>query len=47
MSTILSLTAAVPNPTAWSLMLLGLGGLGALLRAQRSQPVPVIARSNR
>lgn len=29
--------AAVPEPAAWSLMLLGFGGLGALLRRRRGQ----------
>jgi hypothetical protein len=47
MSTTLSLTAAVPDLTNWSLILLGLGGLGGLLRAKRRQPLPVIARTNR
>jgi MYXO-CTERM domain-containing protein len=47
MSTILSVTTAVPDPTNWSLMLLGLGGLGGLLRAKRRQPLPAVARTNR
>ena len=29
------LTSAVPEPAAWMLMILGFGGLGAMLRAQR------------
>lgn len=45
MSTILSVTAAAPDLTNWPLMLLGLGGLGGLLRAKRRQPLPALART--
>ena len=30
-----SVSAAVPEPTSWALMLVGFGGLGAVLRRQR------------
>ncbi|HEX3367853.1 PEPxxWA-CTERM sorting domain-containing protein [Phenylobacterium sp.] len=32
-----SFTTAVPEPAAWSLMIMGFGGLGALLRQRRRQ----------
>jgi len=38
---------AVPELASWSLTLLGLGGLGANLRAARRRPVAVAARTNR
>jgi hypothetical protein len=28
-------TAAIPEPAAWSLMILGMGGMGAALRGRR------------
>jgi len=36
-------TAAVPEPASWSLMILGFGGLGALLRRRRAQPSAALA----
>jgi hypothetical protein len=33
----------VPEPAAWAMMLLGFGGIGATLRAQRVRPGPVAA----
>jgi len=35
-------TAGVPEPASWSLMIMGIGGLGALLRQRRRQP-PIVA----
>lgn len=32
-----SVTAGVPEPASWTMMLLGFGGLGALLRSRRSR----------
>jgi type VI secretion system secreted protein VgrG len=34
---------AVPEPGVWSLMLMGFGSLGAMLRARRARPVPALA----
>ena len=31
---------AVPEPTAWGLMILGFGGVGAMMRRRRALPVP-------
>ena len=36
-------TASVPEPASWALMLVGFGGLGALLRRRRGQPAPALA----
>jgi len=44
MSTILSADVTL---VSWSLMLMGLGGFGAMLRARRAQPVAVPVRTNR
>lgn len=33
----ISLTGGVPEPAAWTLMLMGFGGLGAVMRHRRSQ----------
>jgi hypothetical protein len=35
--------AGVPEPTSWALMLTGFGGLGAMLRRARRQPLAVLA----
>ena len=35
--------AAVPEPASWTLMMLGVGGLGAALRAGRRRPMPATA----
>jgi hypothetical protein len=34
---------SVPEPTSWALMLLGFGGLGAVLRHRRSRPLSAVA----
>ena len=34
-----AVTAGVPEPATWALMLVGFGGLGAALRSRRSRPV--------
>ena len=34
---------AVPEPATWALMLLGFGGLGAMLRRQRRQAIASLA----
>ena len=34
---------AVPEPATWSLMILGFGGVGALLRKRRTQVRPILA----
>lgn len=34
---------AVPEPTSWALMLMGFGGLGAMLRSNRRRQVPAAA----
>ncbi len=36
-------SAAVPEPISWSMMLIGFGGLGAVLRRRRSQTAHVVA----
>jgi choice-of-anchor C domain-containing protein len=38
-----SVSAAVPEPTSWALMLVGFGGLGAVLRRQRRTAVAATA----
>lgn len=35
----LGITGGVPEPEAWTLMILGFGGVGALLRHRRARPV--------
>jgi hypothetical protein len=37
-SDVAGIAAGVPEPTSWALMLLGFGGAGAALRAQRRRP---------
>jgi Protein of unknown function (DUF642)/PEP-CTERM motif len=34
-----SLGSSVPEPASWAMLLVGFGGLGAVMRAQRKQPV--------
>jgi hypothetical protein len=34
---------AVPEPTSWALMLMGFGGLGAMLRSNRRRQVAAVA----
>jgi hypothetical protein len=41
--TSLQATAAVPEPESWTLIIVGMGGLGALLRRRRGQPVSAMA----
>jgi hypothetical protein len=36
-------TGGVPEPSTWAMMLVGLGGLGALIRQRRRSFVPVVA----
>lgn len=38
-----SLTSAVPEPATWAIMLMGFGGLGAMLRQRRQQAAAVRA----
>lgn len=47
MTLILSVDPAGVTMASWSLLLLGLGGLGAMLRARGAQPIPVAVRTNR
>lgn len=35
--------AAVPEPATWAMMILGFGGMGALLRHRRSSPLAAVA----
>jgi hypothetical protein len=38
-----SLAGGVPEPAAWALMLAGFGGIGAMIRRRRAQPLPASA----
>jgi hypothetical protein len=38
-----SFAGGVPEPAAWALMLVGFGGIGAMIRRRRTQPVPASA----
>ena len=42
-SILVTVSEAVPEPSAWAMMLLGLGGLGLVLRASRRKPAPAVA----
>jgi len=43
MGTVSMITSAVPEPSTWAMMIVGFGGVGSMLRANRRRLVPVAA----
>jgi hypothetical protein len=34
--------AAVPEPSTWAMMIIGVGAMGAVLRRNRGKPIPTV-----
>nr|WP_309644669.1 THxN family PEP-CTERM protein [Phenylobacterium sp.] len=43
MASVSMVTSAVPEPSTWAMMIIGFGGVGSMLRANRRRLVPVAA----
>lgn len=43
MGTVHMVTSAIPEPSTWAMLIVGFGGVGSMLRANRRRLVPVLA----